>query len=159
MLRLLGRQYGLDGSFAQGARVVRQFLLNVGVPSQDFFFYDGSGMSTQDRITPRAFTQLLRYVAAQPWGAQFRSTLPVGGVDGSLAGRFFRTPLQGRVFAKTGTLREVSALSGYVRARSGKLLVFSILCNDERPDAKAADGSPEAARTTDAIVAAMAAAN
>ena len=159
MLRLLGRQYGLDGSFAQGARVVRQFLLNVGVPSQDFFFYDGSGMSTQDRIAPRAFTQLLRYVAAQPWGAQFRSTLPVGGVDGSLAGRFFRTPLQGRVFAKTGTLREVSALSGYVRARSGKLLVFSILCNDERPDAKAADGSPEAARTMDAIVAAMAAAN
>ncbi len=159
MLRLLGRQYGLDGSFAQGARVVRQFLLNAGVPSQDFFFYDGSGMSTQDRITPRAFTQLLRYVAAQPWGAQFRSTLPVGGVDGSLAGRFFRTPLQGRVFAKTGTLREVSALSGYVRARSGKMIAFSILCNDERPDAKTADGSPEAARTMDAIVAAIAAAN
>ena len=159
MLRLLGRQYGLDGSFAQGTRVVRQFLVNAGMAPEDFFFYDGSGMSTQDLIAPRALTQLLRYAAAQPWGAEFRSTLPVGGVDGSLAGRFFRTPLQGRVFAKSGTLREVSALSGYVRARSGKLIIFSILCNDGRPDDKDAAGTPRAAHAMDAIVAAIAAAD
>jgi D-alanyl-D-alanine carboxypeptidase/D-alanyl-D-alanine-endopeptidase (penicillin-binding protein 4) len=159
LLRLLGRQYGLDGSAAQGTRVVRQFLLNAGVNPEDFFFYDGSGMSTQDLIAPRALTQLLRYAAAQSWGAEFRSTLPVGGVDGSLAGRFLRTPLQGRVFAKTGTLREVTGLSGYVRARSGKMLAVAILCNAHRPDAKSHTGEANAVAAIDSILAAIAAAN
>ena len=153
MLRLLGRQYGTDGSLAQGTRVVRQFLLNAGVAPEDFFFYDGSGMSTQDVITPRAFTQLLRYAAAQPWGAEFRSTLPVGGVDGSLAGRFFRSPWQGRIFAKTGTLREVNTMSGYIKARSGRMLVFSILCNAHSPDVV------DTTQTLDAIATAIASAN
>ncbi len=153
MLRLLGRQYGTDGSLAQGTRVVRQFLINAGIAPEDFFFFDGSGMSAQDVITPRAFTQLLRYVADQSWGDQFRSTLPVGGVDGSLSNRFLNTPLTGHVFAKTGTLREVNSLSGYVTGRSGHVLAFSILCNHHSP--RTADPT----HTIDAIVAAIAAAN
>ena len=153
MLRLLGRQYGMDGSLAQGTRVVRQFLINAGIAPEDFFFFDGSGMSAQDVITPRAFTQLLRYVADQSWGDQFRSTLPVGGVDGSLSSRFLNTPLAGHLFAKTGTLREVNSLSGYVTARSGHVLAFSILCNQHSP--RTADPT----HTIDAIVAAIAAAN
>jgi D-alanyl-D-alanine carboxypeptidase/D-alanyl-D-alanine-endopeptidase (penicillin-binding protein 4) len=96
---------------------------------------------------------LLRYVADQSWGDQFRSTLPVGGVDGSLSNRFLNTPLTGHVFAKTGTLREVNSLSGYVTGRSGHVLAFSILCNHHSP--RTADPT----HTIDAIVAAIAAAN
>ncbi len=135
LLRLLGKHYGEDGSIVEGARVVRSFLLRAGVEPQDFFFYDGSGLSPQDRIAPRALTTLLRYVAAQPWGGQFRTTLPVGGVDGTLSNRFLHSPVGGRVFAKTGTLDEVNSLSGYLTAASGRTLVFSILCNGHMPQA------------------------
>lgn len=153
LLRLLGRAFGSDGSFAEGARVVRQFLVDAGIGDSDFFFYDGSGMSPNDRITPRAFTQLLAYAARQPWGAAWRQTLPVAGVDGTLVYRFRNTPLQGRMQAKTGTLADANALSGYLTAASGKTLVFSILVNGRRP------GSEAEEQAIDRIAAAIAAAN
>lgn len=151
-LRLLGQNYGADGSIVEGARVVRAFMLRADVEPQDLFFYDGSGMSPEDRITPRALTALLRYDAAQPWGAEFRGTLPVGGIDGTLSDRFLSGPLHALVFAKTGTLEEVDTLSGYVVARSGRTLVFSILCNGHMPKAKGIT------KTIDGIVSAVASA-
>jgi D-alanyl-D-alanine carboxypeptidase/D-alanyl-D-alanine-endopeptidase (penicillin-binding protein 4) len=133
LLRLLGKEFGKDGSLAQGARVVRQFLVDAGVSDQDFFFYDGSGMSMDDRIAPRANTQLLAYAARQAWGAEFKNTLPVAGVDGTLTNRFRASPLKGKLWAKTGTLNETVALSGYLTASSGKSLVFSVMVNGHRP--------------------------
>jgi D-alanyl-D-alanine carboxypeptidase/D-alanyl-D-alanine-endopeptidase (penicillin-binding protein 4) len=153
LLRLLGQRYGADGSIVEGARVVRAFLLRAGVQPQDFFFYDGSGLSPQDRVTPRALTTLLRYIAAQPWGAEFRGTLPVAGVDGTLSDRYLQGPMRHRVYAKTGTLDEVNSLSGYMKARSGRTLVFSILCNGHLPQARGTT------QTMDSIVGAVAAAN
>jgi D-alanyl-D-alanine carboxypeptidase/D-alanyl-D-alanine-endopeptidase (penicillin-binding protein 4) len=137
LLRLLGKQFGSDGSFEEGTRVVRQFLVNAGVDDGDFFFYDGSGMSPDDRIAPRAFTRLLSYASQQSWGAEWRATLPVAGVDGTLANRFKTSPLKGHMWAKTGTLNEVDALSGYLTAASGKVLAFSILVNGRRPGSSA----------------------
>ena len=134
LLRLLGKVFGSEGSFEQGTRVVRQFLVNAGVDDNDFFLYDGSGMSPDDRIAPRAFTQLLGYASKQPWGAAWRTTFPVAGVDGTLEDRFKNSPLKGKLWAKTGTLNEVNALSGYLTAASGKTLAFSILVNGHRPD-------------------------
>ncbi len=137
LLRLLGKTFGTDGSFAQGTRVVRQFLVDAGVSDDDFFLYDGSGMSSDDRIAPRALTQLLVYAARQPWGAEWRDTLPVAGVDGTLAGRFKNSPLKGRLWAKTGTHNEGNALSGYLKAASGKTLAFSIIVDGHRPGSEA----------------------
>jgi serine-type D-Ala-D-Ala carboxypeptidase/endopeptidase (penicillin-binding protein 4) len=153
LLRLLGKIEGDDGSVVQGARVVRQFLLSAGVPPDDFFFYDGSGLSPQDVITARAATTLLSYAARQPWGAAYRASLPVGGIDGTLENRFSQPPLKGNVFAKTGTLAEVHALSGYLTAARGRTLVFSIICNDHSP----VTDTTRAAM--DNVVAAIAAAN
>ncbi|MGH9615436.1 MAG: D-alanyl-D-alanine carboxypeptidase/D-alanyl-D-alanine endopeptidase [Acidobacteriaceae bacterium] len=135
-LRLLGKRFGEDGSIEEGARVVRAEMQRAGIQPQDFFFYDGSGLSPEDRVAPRAITTLLRYVAEQPWGAEFRGTLPIGGIDGTLSNRFTTGPLRGQVFAKTGTLEEVNALSGYVTAKDGRTLIFSILCNGHMPEAK-----------------------
>jgi D-alanyl-D-alanine carboxypeptidase/D-alanyl-D-alanine-endopeptidase (penicillin-binding protein 4) len=137
LLRLLGKIHGNDGSFEQGTRVVRQFLIGAGVDDGDFFFYDGSGESPDDRIAPRAFTQLLAYASRQPWGEAWRDTLPIAGFDGTLAGRFRNSPLKERLWAKTGTLDEVNALSGYLIAASGKTLAFSILVNGHRPGSEA----------------------
>jgi D-alanyl-D-alanine carboxypeptidase/D-alanyl-D-alanine-endopeptidase (penicillin-binding protein 4) len=136
-LRLLGRVFGSDGSLAEGARVVRQFLLTAGVPPEEFFFYDGSGMSANDLIAPSAYTTLLTYAARQPWGTAWKATFPIAGVDGSLAGRFKKTPLEGKLFAKTGTLNEVNALSGYLIAKSGRTIAFSILVNGHLPGSDA----------------------
>jgi D-alanyl-D-alanine carboxypeptidase/D-alanyl-D-alanine-endopeptidase (penicillin-binding protein 4) len=144
--------HGTDGSFEQGTRVVRQFLVNAGVDDGDFFLYDGSGMSFYDRIAPRALTKLLTYAARQPWGESWRAALPVAGVDGTLADRFKGSPVKGRVQAKTGTLNEVNALSGYLTAASGKTLVFSILVNGHLP------GSDAELHAIDRIVEAIAAA-
>ncbi len=152
LLRLLGKLCGNDGSLEQGTRVVRQFLIDAGVSAQDFYFYDGSGMSMDDRIAPRAYTRLLSYAARQKWGAEFRSTLPVAGVDGTLANRFTKSPLKGKLEAKTGTLNEVNALSGYLTADSGKTIVFSILINGHLP------GNEEQYRALQQICEAIAAA-
>jgi D-alanyl-D-alanine carboxypeptidase/D-alanyl-D-alanine-endopeptidase (penicillin-binding protein 4) len=137
LLRLLGKLCASDGSFAQGTRVVRQFLLDAGVDDGDFFFYDGSGMSMDDRIAPRAITRLLAYGSRQPWGAAWRDTLPIAGVDGTLGNRFKNSPLKGLLWAKTGTLGETNALSGYLTTASGKTLAFSILANGHRPGSNA----------------------
>lgn len=133
LLRLLGKLYGTDGSFEEGARVVRQFMVNAGVADADFYLVDGCGLSNDDKITPRAFTRLLAYASQQSWGAGWRQTLPLAGVDGTLDHRFAKSPLKGQMWAKTGTLGEVNSLSGYVNASSGRMVAFSILVNDHYP--------------------------
>ena len=151
ILRLLGKTLGSDGSFEEGTRVVRQFLLNAGADDRDFFFYDGSGMSMDDRIAPRVYTKLLTYAAKQPWGKDWRESFPIAGVDGTLRGRFKESPLKGKLWAKTGTLNETDALSGYLEAASGKTLAFSILVNGHRP------GSEDEIKAIDKIAEAIAA--
>ncbi|AXC13217.1 D-alanyl-D-alanine carboxypeptidase [Acidisarcina polymorpha] len=153
ILHDLGRSVLNDGSTAAGARVVRQFLMQAGVDPSDFLFFDGSGLSPQDLITPRAATTLLVYAARQPWGGEFRATLPIAGVDGTLAARFQQSPVKAKLLAKTGTLAEVNTLSGYLTTRSGKTVVLSILCNDHDP---AGDGARKATdRIIEAIYAAL----
>jgi D-alanyl-D-alanine carboxypeptidase/D-alanyl-D-alanine-endopeptidase (penicillin-binding protein 4) len=141
MLRHLGTEFGDTGSTAQGARVVRSWLTtSVGLDKDDFVFYDGSGLSGHDLVTPRATAKLLSYAAHDPkmglpqsWFADWKASLPVGGVDGSLGGRFAKPPLAGHVFAKTGTLGEARALSGYLECASGKTVIFSIMDTSHMP--------------------------
>jgi D-alanyl-D-alanine carboxypeptidase/D-alanyl-D-alanine-endopeptidase (penicillin-binding protein 4) len=137
LLRLLGKLEGSGGSFEQGTRVVRQFLVNAGIDDGDFFFYDGSGLSPDDRIAPRALTRLLTYAAHQPWGEQWRDTLPIAGVDGTLQSRFRNSPLAGKIWAKTGTLNETSCITGYLTAASGRTIAFSVMVNARRPGSQA----------------------
>jgi len=168
LLHHLGKTYGevyaggdggVDGSTAEGVRVVRQFLINAGIDPNDFVLYDGSGLSSYDLVTPRAVAKLLSFAAQdpktgtpQPWFAAWKSSLPVGGVDGTLADRFTRAPLKGHVFAKTGTHSEGRALSGYLECASGKTVIFSILDENHRPGVSADRDA------MDKIVAAIAAA-
>jgi serine-type D-Ala-D-Ala carboxypeptidase/endopeptidase (penicillin-binding protein 4) len=153
LLRLLGKLEGTAGSLEQGTRVVREFLVDAGVSDSDFFLYDGSGMSLDDRVAPRAFTKLLAYASHQPWGEEWRSTFPVAGVDGTLINRFRNTPLAGKIWAKTGTLNETTGLTGYLTAATGQTIAFSVLVNSRRP------GSDAESHAVDQIVQAIAAAN
>ncbi|HEY7616901.1 MAG TPA: D-alanyl-D-alanine carboxypeptidase/D-alanyl-D-alanine-endopeptidase, partial [Terriglobales bacterium] len=130
LLRLLGREKGTAGTVEGGLEVLRGFLNRAGVASDQYVFFDGSGLSRQNLVTPHAVVQLLRYAAAQPWGGNFRSTLPVGGVDGSLSERFKNLALQGRVNAKTGSLGGVKSLAGYATTDRGEQVAFSIISNN-----------------------------
>lgn len=124
-----GRTPPVD-SLDRGLAAARKVLESAGLPRAGFDFADGSGMSTYNRISPRAAVMLLRWTATQPWGATYRASLPVGGVDGTLRRRFAGTPLAGKIFAKTGTLNATNALSGWLIAASGRELTFAILAND-----------------------------
>jgi D-alanyl-D-alanine carboxypeptidase/D-alanyl-D-alanine-endopeptidase (penicillin-binding protein 4) len=143
LLRRVGRKDG-SGSIADGVAVVRSMLERAGVPRTSYDFSDGSGMSTYNRLAPRGTIAFLKWVSAQPWGAAWRSTLPVAGVDGTLARRFVGTRLQGKLFAKTGSLNATSALSGYMIGKSGQTLLFSIFANDV-PDGMSATKVMDAA--------------
>ena len=125
------------GSTVDGARMVRGFLLRAGLDPGDFVFYDGSGLSGHDLVTPRATAQLLAYATKQPWFAQWKAALPVGGEDGTLSSRFPEAPLKDHLFAKTGTLGESRGLSGYVDTASGKQVIFSIFVDDHAPNGSA----------------------
>jgi D-alanyl-D-alanine carboxypeptidase/D-alanyl-D-alanine-endopeptidase (penicillin-binding protein 4) len=134
LLRRIGTLAG-SGSIADGEAAVTQLMEGAGVPRAGYELADGAGMSSYNRVTPRAAAILLRWIAGQDWGAAWRETLPVGGKDGTLRRRFIGTPLEGHVFAKTGSLNASRALAGYMIAKSGRTLVFSIIANDIAGDA------------------------
>jgi D-alanyl-D-alanine carboxypeptidase/D-alanyl-D-alanine-endopeptidase (penicillin-binding protein 4) len=142
-----------SGSTVDGARLVRAFLEDAGIDKDDFIFFDGSGLSGHDLVTPRAIVRLLQFASTQPWFADWKKSLPVGGGDGSLESRFGKPPLAGHVFAKTGTLGEARALSGYLECASGRTVIFSIMVGNHLPQTS---GDREA---MDKIVAAIALAN
>src|SRR5712692_6153019 len=130
LLRLLGREKGTAGTVEGGLEVLRGFLNQADVPSDHYVFYDGSGLSRQNLVTPHTVVQLLRYADSQTWGASFRETLPLAGTDGSLSDRFKTVDVQGRVHAKTGSLGGVKTLSGYATTNRGERVAFSILSNN-----------------------------
>ena len=138
MLRLLGKEKGTSGSIEGGLEVLRGFLVNAGVKTDQFVFYDGSGLSREDLVTPEALVALLRYCYQQPWGQLYADTLPVAGVDGSLADRFRNTPEAGAIRAKTGSLSHVFSLSGYAKTQSGQQIAFAVMTNNTNLPAKKA---------------------
>ncbi len=149
LLRTVGREKTGLGSTAAGLQVERDFLAAAGIADGDVVLSDGSGLSRDDLVTPRAVVALLRYVARQPWGADFLSTLPVAGVDGTLEDRMKDTPARGRIEAKTGSHEDAHALSGYATSESGESLVFAIFGNNNRQH------GPDATTALDAIATAM----
>jgi serine-type D-Ala-D-Ala carboxypeptidase/endopeptidase (penicillin-binding protein 4) len=136
LLRILGREKGTAATIESGLEVVRGFLTRASVPSEQYVFYDGSGLSRQNLVTPHAVVVLLEYAWGQPWGKAFRDTLPVAGIDGSLADRMKGTAAEGKVFGKTGSLGGVKTLSGYAITIHGEPVAFSILTNNLNIPAK-----------------------
>ena len=111
----------------------------AGLPAGGALLTDGSGLSREDLVTPRAVVALLEYASRQSWGELFRSTLPIAGEDGTLADRMKATPAADRIQAKTGTLEHVNALSGYATSVGGAHLVFSFLSDDHAMPARDAE--------------------
>ena len=113
-----------------GIASVKKFLTGIGVAPDGIIQYDGSGLSRHNLITPSAVVQLYTYMARQSRYSQaWRDSLTIGGIDGTLRNRFRGTRANNNVRGKTGTIDQVSALSGYVRTAAGEELVFSMVVN------------------------------
>ncbi|MEP7148285.1 MAG: D-alanyl-D-alanine carboxypeptidase/D-alanyl-D-alanine-endopeptidase [Acidobacteriota bacterium] len=113
-----------------GLSAVKRFLTEIGVAPDGIIQHDGSGLSRHNLITPAAVVQLYTYMGRQSKFSQvWRDSLTIGGVDGTLRRRFVGTRASGNVRGKTGTIDQVSALSGYVRTAAGEELVFSMVVN------------------------------
>jgi D-alanyl-D-alanine carboxypeptidase/D-alanyl-D-alanine-endopeptidase (penicillin-binding protein 4) len=116
-----------------GIAEVKSFLTGIGVASDGIIQYDGSGLSRHNLITPSAVVQLYTYMGKQSRFAQaWRDSLTIGGVDGTLANRFKGTAAHNNMRGKTGTIDQVSALSGYVTTAAGEQLVVSFVVNGVR---------------------------
>jgi D-alanyl-D-alanine carboxypeptidase/D-alanyl-D-alanine-endopeptidase (penicillin-binding protein 4) len=127
LIKTLGATFRAGGSTTEGLKVVRAALREFDITPR---VVDGSGLSRKDRATPRQLVTLLRSMATSEVASAFRASLAVPGRIGTLAKRMRGTAADNRCQAKTGTLRGVSALSGYCRTVKNHLIAFSFLEND-----------------------------
>ncbi len=138
VLKLLGAKLCGRGSWAGGLDVAREFLAEAGIEEGTYRLADGSGMSRGNHFAPEQLTRLLRHMFHHRWGQEFVRTLPYSGErDLKWSRRLAEAPYRGNVMAKTGYLSGVSTLSGYAKARSGKVYAFSILMNRIRGEWRA----------------------
>lgn len=115
-----------------GFETVKQVLSSLGVEPNSYHIADGSGLSRRNAATPRAVVQTLRAMYSAPGGEVFLASLPIAGISGTLKNRMRQSPAQGVVAAKTGTLKGVRALSGYLNHPRYGPIVFSIMVNNSR---------------------------
>jgi PBP4 family serine-type D-alanyl-D-alanine carboxypeptidase len=131
LLKATGAARGGLGTFEGGLTAVRSALASWGVPDDAYVNADGSGLSRYNYLAASTVTAVLEHEYKDDRHRDaFVATLPIAGKDGSIATRMRRTRAEGNAVAKTGSISNVRALSGYVRTRDGEMLVFSILAND-----------------------------
>jgi N-acyl-D-amino-acid deacylase len=119
-----------------------EFVARLGVPAGSVLFDEGSGLSRNNLTTAAATVSLLQFMARHREAAAFFAALPTAGVDGSLRNRMKGTAAEGRVDAKTGTLRYAASLSGYATTAAGEKLAFSAMLNRYPVPANAKAGDP-----------------
>lgn len=131
LIKLLGSEHSGTGSWDNGRLAVGEFLRKVGVPADQVTVDEGSGLSRANRLSPAAATQVLRYMYSAPDGAfeTLRNALACAGVDGTMKKRCRWPETKGRVFAKTGYIKGVRTLTGYIHTTSGQWLAFAFFYN------------------------------
>jgi D-alanyl-D-alanine carboxypeptidase len=130
-----GYLLGNGSSYDEGAAAVADWLDAVGVDTSGFVLNDGSGLSHDNRVTPRQVVGLMEHLLAQPSGTSWVRTLSIGDVIGTLGSRMTDPDTSGRFYGKTGTLTGVIATSGVLFHRhDGHRYLISVLMNDV-PDA------------------------
>jgi len=133
MCKRLGHEIsGESGSWANGTAAVGAFLTRIGVPEAHFHLDDGCGLSRENNVTADAIVKILAYNFRGPNREVFLNSLAVPGEEGTFKKRFAGS-LRGRVFGKSGYVNNVSAVSGYLKARDEKWYAFSILMNNLPP--------------------------
>jgi len=112
---------------------INQSLNQLGIKPEEYVLVDASGLSRQNLVTPQTLVEVLRLMSQHSdskVAQAYRQSLAIAGTKGTLKKRFINTAIANNLWAKTGTLTGVGALSGYLKTQSNKTLVFSILVNN-----------------------------
>jgi len=118
-------------------QVIKSFWKSKGLPVEQLFMFDGSGLSPVDAVSAQFFVDILTYMRTKSTNqTAFLNSLPVSGESGTLSSFLERTPLQGKVRAKSGTISRVKCYAGYIDLK-GKSYVFAIMVNNAAGSTKA----------------------
>jgi D-alanyl-D-alanine carboxypeptidase/D-alanyl-D-alanine-endopeptidase (penicillin-binding protein 4) len=128
-----GAPTGTPGGWEAGLAVLRATLEGLGLELRGAVLRDGSGLSHSNRVTADQLVRLLAIMHEHRYGHAFIGSLAAAGQEGTMRSRYGEAALVGRLRGKTGTIREVSALAGYLQRSDGVLLAFAILINGEAP--------------------------
>lgn len=137
LLKALGAHSGGEGSLRGGRRALRKFLRMKDISDEVLVVGDGSGLSHENRVSARMLARVLRSVQGERYFEEYLRSLPIAGKDGTLDDRFRRSLVKEKVFAKTGYIRGVSCLSGYV-VKAGRVWSFAVLVNGLKGGARGA---------------------
>lgn len=134
LIKEMGKRFQGKGSWEAGLKIEKGALTTIGMKPEKMEIRDGSGISHISVVPANEVTQLLFIVQSLDWFPQFSNALPKAGsndkmVAGTLRNRMKNLPLQNNLIAKTGTLTNVSSLSGYLKSKNGEPIIFSILLN------------------------------
>ena len=123
-----------DGDDARAAqRVVRQWMAKKGIIASHLVMENGSGLSRAERVSAREMATMLQAAWKSPYAAEFISSLPLTGMDGTMRKRLKRTAMAGEAHIKTGTLNTVRAIAGFSRDSNGTTWAVTAILNDPRP--------------------------
>ncbi|WP_181448120.1 D-alanyl-D-alanine carboxypeptidase/D-alanyl-D-alanine endopeptidase [Burkholderia pseudomallei] len=120
---------------AQSADTIRAFLAHSGLPTDGLALENGSGLSRDERVSALGLADMLQAANASPVAQAFVDSLPIAGVDGTMRNRLTNAPVGGNAHIKTGTLRDVRAIAGYVASADGSSYVVVSFINDDRASA------------------------
>jgi D-alanyl-D-alanine carboxypeptidase/D-alanyl-D-alanine-endopeptidase (penicillin-binding protein 4) len=135
LLKLLGvARMGVPGADAGGLDLELEFLREAGVDTRTVALVDGSGLSRYNQLTPRALVDVLQYDWNSPDRDIVLNALPVAGVRGTLKDAFANSAASGRIFAKTGSMLNITNLSGYIATHHHGAVTFSFLIDDALGD-------------------------
>ncbi|VVO11396.1 D-alanyl-D-alanine carboxypeptidase/D-alanyl-D-alanine-endopeptidase [Pseudomonas fluorescens] len=123
-----------DGDDAKAAqRVVRQWLAKKGITAPHLVMENGSGLSRAERVSAREMGAMLQAAWRSPYSAEFVSSMPIAGMDGTMRKRLKRTAMAGEAHIKTGTLNTVRAIAGFSRDSNGNTWAVVAILNDPKP--------------------------
>jgi serine-type D-Ala-D-Ala carboxypeptidase/endopeptidase (penicillin-binding protein 4) len=131
LLTLAAEKFGAPGVLENGRKAVNEWLDEHGMDFDELKLDNGSGLSRDSRISARQVAKLLRYAFDSRFMPEFMSSMSVTGLDGTLSRRFEEDPLTGMGHIKTGSLDDVTAIAGYLQARSGTRYIVVSLHNHE----------------------------
>jgi D-alanyl-D-alanine carboxypeptidase/D-alanyl-D-alanine-endopeptidase (penicillin-binding protein 4) len=127
LLLLIGaKRFGAPGTIQKGIKAVYEFMSEIDLPPGEVSLADGSGLSHDNRITTEQMVGFLKKVSEKPWFKTFYESLPRAGIDGTLKDIGYKNE---HVRAKTGQLKDVYCVAGYVERKNGGKIAFSYMVN------------------------------